>query len=114
MTAAWRTTVTIERTAPTEAYARINSTRDAAHYLIEEWPAERSDHYRAALRLCTKALRGETSHEAAYISFIAAAREAKVPLLLYRRWEEPDQFAIDIQHAVAENMLDDVRLVPAL
>lgn len=105
----WPNTVTIEIKESKLIYSRIKNTRDAAHYLLENWPGRRSSNYCAAIRLCAKALRGETSDEAAYISFIAAAREENVALVLNPRRDDADQMEIEIQQVVAENFLSEFR-----
>lgn len=105
----WPSIVTIAIKDSTTFYSCIQNTRDAAHYLLENWPGLRSPNYCAAIRLCTKALKGESTDEAAYISFVAAAREANVAHVLNRRRNDADQLEIEIQQAVAENVLSEFR-----
>ncbi len=61
--------------------------------------------YCAAIRLCAKAIRGEVTHEAAYISFMAAVREANVSIVSNRSVDVDDHLTLEIQRSVAEDIL---------
>lgn len=105
----WSSTVTIETGKAADAYARIQSTHDAANYLLNDWAKERSPIYCAAIRTCAKAIRGEISHEAAYITFMAAVREANVALVANRRGSAADTLEWDIETALAEDILTELK-----
>ena len=105
----WSSTVTIETGKAADAYARIQSTHDAANYLLNDWAKERSSIYCAAIRACAKAIRGEMSHEAAYITFMAAVREAQLALVANRRCSAADTLEWDIETALAEEILTELK-----
>lgn len=109
MAGVWASTVTIETGKAIDAYARIQSTHDAAHYLLNDWAKARSPIYCAAIRTCAKAIRGEISHEAAYITFMAAVREADVALVANRRGSAADALEWDIETALAEDILTELK-----
>ena len=108
----WSSSITVEIDELTSTFAHICSTRDAAQYLLDCWTVERSQNYKAAVRFCAKALRGEMSHEAAYISVMAALREAQIVVVVDRRREDSDPLEIEMQHAVAESVLAELRQFP--
>lgn len=104
MASQWSTTITVDAGDAFD-FTCIRSTEDAAHYLLDKWRGERSDMYSAAIRLCTKAIRGEVTHAAAYISFMAAVREANVPVVSNRRLDVEDHLTREIERSVAEDIL---------
>ena len=59
--------------------------------------------------MCAKAIRGEVSHEAAYIAFMAAVREANLDLVSSRRITATDTLERDIEVIVAESMLVELK-----
>lgn len=69
----WNNIVTIEIRGERKSYARINTTRGAASYLIDDWPGERDRAYTRAIVSCTKALKGELDDRSAMSDFIHAA-----------------------------------------
>ncbi len=72
-TRSWNNVVTIEIGGERKSYARINTTRGAASYLIDQWPGERDSAYTDAIVSCTKALKGEIDDRSAMSAFIHAA-----------------------------------------
>ncbi|MDQ1194384.1 preprotein translocase subunit SecD [Rhizobium sp. SORGH_AS 787] len=105
----WKNVVTIEIRGERRSYARINSTRDAASYLIEEWPGERDRSYSSAIISCTKALRGEAHDQSAMSAFINAAsasglRYMNSPTIV----STVDEFELAITKAVTESLADDL------
>ena len=57
----------------------ISSVREAAEWLLSDWPTEgRGLAYAAALQACLDALAGKLSTDKARLAFIAAAREADI------------------------------------
>lgn len=62
---------------------KVESPKDALHYLFHRWPHERGSLYAPAVMLCTSATKHEVSEVAAKDAFIAAAREAR--LLAYTK-----------------------------
>jgi hypothetical protein len=104
MAGRWSTTITVDAGEAHE-FSRIRSTQDAARYLLENWQGERSAMYCAAIRLCAKAIKGEVSHEAAYISFMAAVREANVSIVSNRSLADDDHLMLEIARSVAEDIL---------
>jgi hypothetical protein len=113
MTAAWSTALTIEAGDAQDACALVRSTQEAAHFLLEQWRAPPTPVYRTALRLCAKAIRGDVSHEAAYISFRAALIEANVAVVSTRRSIASDLFCLEIEQTFAEDMLSELRALSA-
>lgn len=105
----WESTVTVEVGTESGMFSRISDTRDAARYLLDQWTKERTPSYCAAIRMCTKAIKGEVSHEGAYISFMAAVREAKLSLISSRIREGQDELEADICLALAESILVELR-----
>lgn len=111
MTSVWATTVTIDTGETPNDFARIHSTKDAAYFLLDHWQRDRSPAYCTAIRLCAKAIKGEASHEAAYIAFMAAVREANVTTVTSRRRREDDQLSLAIGTALAEGILLELRAI---
>lgn len=95
--------------AADDEFARIENTHDAAYYLLDNWAKARSSAYCAAVRICAKAIRGEVSHEAAYIGFMTAVREANVAVVSNRRTGMTDELERDIEAIVAENILAELK-----
>ena len=56
----------------------ITATCFACECLLTLWPARHGPAYRAALRTCAEAMRGEKDQATARTAFIRAAREAQV------------------------------------
>ena len=103
----WDNTVTIEVHGAPGAYSRIETTEDAARYLLDHWSPQRTSAYQAAIQCCAKALRGEVSKSAAYLLFMTAAREARLALVMARTPAGTDLFETDLQQALAESVLSD-------
>lgn len=112
MAQSWQNTITIELNGQAHAYTRIQSTKEAAHYLLDHWPGRRTPAYCAAIRSCTKALKGEMSDAAAYLLFITAVQEAQVALVMGRRLINADPFEQDMQQVLAESVLEDLHATP--
>ena len=106
----WDNTVTIEMRGAPGAYSRIETTEDAARYLLDHWTPQRTGAYQAAIQYCAKALRGEVSKSAAYLLFMTAAREARLSLVMARASAGADLFETDLQQALAESVLSDGNL----
>ncbi|WP_411033086.1 DUF982 domain-containing protein [Shinella sp. BYT-45] len=109
MAEVWATTVTIEMNDAAGTFTRIHSTREAAYYLLDHWAKARSPAYCAAVRMCAKAIRGEVSHEAAYVAFMAAVREANFALISSRRANVSDELERDIEVVLAESILAELK-----
>lgn len=105
----WNNVVTIEIRGERKSYARINSTRDAASYLVDEWPGERDRSYMSAIIYCTKALRGEIPDRGAMSAFINAASASGL-----RYMSSPmkvsivDEFELAIIKAANESLAHDL------
>ena len=56
----------------------ITATCFACECLLTLWPDCHGPAYRAALRTCVEAMRGEKNQRAARLAFIRAAREARI------------------------------------
>lgn len=108
MAGKWARNLTVE-TEENGGVAHIQSTEDAAYYLLDRWRRERSAAYCSAVRMCAKAIRGEVSHEGAYISFMALVREANLALVSHPKYEEIDDFVNEIGMVIAENILSDLK-----
>ncbi|WP_312415898.1 DUF982 domain-containing protein, partial [Shinella sp.] len=112
MVANWANTITVEVNDKPGTFSRISDTRNAAHYLLDRWTKERTPSYCAAVRMCAKAIKGEASHEGAYISFMTAVREAKLSSVSCRmrdELDELDELDEDISQALAESILFELR-----
>lgn len=109
MAKSWASTITVEVDNEHGMFSRISDTRDAANYLLDRWTKERTPAYCAAIRMCAKAIKGEASHEGAYISFMAAVREANLSLVSTRTQAERDELEADISQALAESILFELR-----
>ncbi len=109
MAESWSRTITIEIGETSGVFTRIETTRDAAFFLLDHWQLSPSPCYCTAVRTCTKAMKGEMSHEAAYLSFMAAVREGSVPTISTRRDEKTDELESEISSAVAENILAELK-----
>jgi len=105
--ATWARTITIE--AENQSCTHIKGTRDAAHYLLDRWVKSKSRLYCDAVRVCAKAIKGEISHEAAYLSFMAAVREANLILISNRSFGSTDDLENNIEMIVAEGILADLK-----
>ena len=72
-TGSWSSTVTIEIKGERRSFARLKTTRDAASYLVDQWPGRLDEAYKAAIVVCTRALRGEVDDKVALAGLIQAA-----------------------------------------
>ena len=109
MTGAWGRTITIEVEEASEPCAHLRSTQDAAHYLLDCWKKAQTPSYCAAVRLCAKAIRGEVSHDVAYVAFMAAALEAEFVLVSNRMAQVVDDLDLGITAALAESILAELK-----
>lgn len=100
--ALWNRPVIIELDGVSTRY--IRNTREAAWWLLDEWPAEKGQAYRAALLGCTRALAGNLPDPAARLIFTDAVREAKLRVSLSGDIREYDPFVADLAEAAHEDM----------
>ncbi|WP_420854855.1 DUF982 domain-containing protein [Shinella kummerowiae] len=105
MTGAWGRSITIEVEGASEPCAHLRSTQDAAHYLLDCWKKTQTPSYCAAVRLCAKAIRGEVSHDVAYVAFMAAALEAEFILVSNRMTQVVDDLDLGLTAALAASIL---------
>lgn len=56
----------------------ILSVRDAAEFLLRDWPAQDSDKRKRAMQACLEVIRGQKSPGHARRAFIIAAKEARI------------------------------------
>lgn len=99
----WNRPVTIELDGVTTQY--IRNTREAAWCLLDDWTAERKGApYQRAVLACAKAIAGALPDPAARIFFVAAAREASLPVALAGDIREFDPFVADLTEAAHEAM----------
>ena len=107
MAQSWDKIVTIETDGIAHSYTHIQTTEDAARYLLDHWSAQRTLSYRTAVESCAKALKGQVSGCAAYLCFMTAVGEANLPLVTARSPAGADLFETDLQQALAEGVLHD-------
>jgi hypothetical protein len=107
MAQSWDKIVTIETDGIAHSYTHIQTTEDAARYLLDHWSAHRTPSYQMAIVSCAKALRGQISASAAYLCFMTAVREAQLILVTARSHAGSDLFETGIQQALAESVLHD-------
>ncbi|MGB3813169.1 MAG: DUF982 domain-containing protein [Shinella sp.] len=107
MAQSWGKIITIEIDDTSHACMHVQSTEDAARYLLEHWTGQRTSFYRIAVQSCAKALKGEISDCAAYLCFMTAVREAQLALVTARCHAEADLFEAGIEQALAESVLHD-------
>jgi hypothetical protein len=109
---AWRSTVTIELGGQTRRFARIITTRDAASYLVEQWPGSRDPAYKEAILTGTRALKGEIADEISFSCFVQATTASNL-----RYVSDPgldaDEFEQSIRGASRQYLLDEMDAVPA-
>jgi hypothetical protein len=103
----WSSTVTIELGGQSRRFARITTTRDAASYLIEEWPGSRDTAYKEAIVTCTKALKGEATDETAFSSFVQAATASSLRYLSSAAFT-PDEFESEIMQAARRSVTEEM------
>lgn len=108
MAGKWARMLTVEGGEP-DSFAHIQSTEEAAYFLLDQWKRERSASYCRAVRMCAKAIRGEVSDEGAYIAFMALVNETKLALVSNTRYEERDVFLDEIERILSESILLDLR-----
>jgi hypothetical protein len=104
----WNSTVTIELKGQTRRFARITTTRDAASYLIAQWPGSRDTAYKEAVIACTKALRGEVADETAFSSFVRAAAASSLRYLSGSA-VGPDDFEQAIMIAAKQSLVEEIQ-----
>lgn len=56
----------------------IYTAKEAAAFLLNNWPGKRSPKHRAALQACSDAVSGDKPAMAARRAFVVAAREANI------------------------------------
>lgn len=101
--ALWNRPVTIELDGVATQY--IRNTREAAWYLLDDWTAEKKGAaYQRAVMACAKAMAGALPDPAARILFMAAARDASLPVTLANDIRESDSFVADLTEAAHEAM----------
>ncbi|MES5100727.1 DUF982 domain-containing protein [Agrobacterium sp. BA1120] len=104
----WGSTVTIELKGERRSFARITTSRDAASYLVDQWPGQFDSAYKDAILICTKALRGEIDDRLALVKFVEAAT---VSGLRYMNSPHPrqvdDEFEIDLIEATKQSLAND-------
>lgn len=97
----WTRPVTIELDGVATHY--IRTTREAAWCLLDDWTAEKKGiAYQRAVQACAKAMAGALPDPAARILFIAAARDASLPVALASDIREFDPFVADLAEATHE------------
>ncbi|MET0749381.1 MAG: DUF982 domain-containing protein [Rhizobium sp.] len=103
----WNRPVTIELDGVATHY--IRTTREAAWCLLDDWkPDNKGISYRRAVVACTRAMAGALPDPAARILFIAAARDANLPVALASDIREFDPFVADLTEAAHEAMFASV------
>lgn len=93
----WNRPVIIELDGVSTRY--IRNTREAAWWLLDEWPAEKGQAYREALLGCTKALAGNLPDPAARLVFTNAVREAQLRVSVSSDIREYDPFVAELAEA---------------
>lgn len=107
----WSNVVTIELNGDVATYARIQTTKDAAYYLLDHWTGAKTPEYRVAIESCSRALKGDLSDDDVCMHFVAAAREAQLTLVTRSDQLAIEGFEADILMAVEENLLADLHAV---
>lgn len=98
----WNRPVIIELEGVARRY--IRNTREAAWWLLDEWPAEKGDAYRRALLGCTRALAGLLPDPAARHLFTQAAQDAELRVSLSSDIREYDPFMAELSEATHRAM----------
>ncbi|MBW9091780.1 DUF982 domain-containing protein [Rhizobium wenxiniae] len=62
-------------------YRVVSSAKEAERVLRNEWPQLNGCSYDVALEMCYAALRADADPEQARLAFLAAAREADIPVV---------------------------------
>jgi len=62
-------------------YRVVSSAKDAGRVLRNEWPRFVGRNYDVALQMCNAALKEDADPEQARLAFLAAAREADIPVI---------------------------------
>ncbi|MEZ2219767.1 DUF982 domain-containing protein [Rhizobium sp. RCC_161_2] len=75
----WSKAVTIALEKP-EEWVTIDTTQAASWALIEDWPLEEATALDHALSVCSDVISGKRTPEDARLAFIAAVKEAKIPM----------------------------------
>ena len=101
--ALWNRPVIIELDGVSTFY--IRNTREAAWCLLDDWTAEKAGiAYQRAVLACAKAMAGSLPDPAARVLFVAAAREASLPVALANDIREIDPMIADLAEASHEEM----------
>ncbi|MGO4439017.1 DUF982 domain-containing protein [Rhizobium sp. RAF56] len=74
----WHVGVEVILEDDVEEYHLVSSTREAALFLIESWPARRGRAYARALKACLDVIADEEGEEEARTAFVAAVEEARI------------------------------------
>ena len=91
----WRRSVIIEIDKSSRRVATINNTRDAARYLLDEWPVRAGRSYHQAILGCARALRGDISDGAVRQCLLDAAKDAALHAEVVQHTDD-DPFELDI------------------
>ncbi|HEY0124825.1 MAG TPA: DUF982 domain-containing protein [Rhizobium sp.] len=75
----WSKAVTIALENPGE-WVTIDTTQAASWALIEDWPLEEAPALDRALTVCADVIAGKRTPEDARMAFIAAVKEAEIPI----------------------------------
>ena len=75
----WSKSVTLALEGP-DIFTTIDSTQAAAWAMIEDWPLEDGPALDHALLVCTEVMDGKRPNDQARPAFLAAAREANLPI----------------------------------
>ncbi len=79
MERSWSKAVTIALEKP-EEWVIIDTTQAASWALIEDWPLDEAPALDRALSICAEVISGKRTPEDARLAFIAAVKEARIPM----------------------------------
>jgi hypothetical protein len=108
---AWENSVRIEVGGKTQSFVRISTTRDAASYLVDRWPGQRDEAYRAAVVTCTNALTGKVNDELVLRSFVRAASVSGLKYISISG-RSPDEFELEIMRAARQSVANELGELP--
>lgn len=89
---------------------RLESTRDAARILLNDWPRTSGTAYRSAVIDCARAIRGDVAHDAIPMKLANAAYEAGLDWQFVYN-DRAAQFESEIAQVCVEIMHEDMHVV---
>jgi hypothetical protein len=100
----WNRVVTVDM-GDNRVYS-IRTSREAAWCLLDDWPAEKGNAYRNALRACAVALKGQAPDVVVRFLFVSAALDASFLVSTSADIREHDTVLADLTEVVSRGLFE--------